>query len=136
VGSDGVEAPYVQQVILGEFFKAYWNRRMALDRRNYKQLVQTTVEIAQKVGGSEIINNIVEDLRDENESYRKVFCYNYFFFLQQYLLKKTLLFFEFRHIRWRHTRNFFFLVKWCIQFLDFFISFARYFCIILFSFEK
>lgn len=74
VGSDGVEAPYVKTVILGEFFKAYWNRRMALDRRNYKQLVQTTVEIAQKVGGSEIINNIVEDLRDENESYRKVSC--------------------------------------------------------------
>jgi splicing factor 3B subunit 1 len=72
VGSDGVEAPYVKTVILGEFFKAYWNRRMALDRRNYKQLVQTTVEIAQKVGGSEIINNIVEDLRDENESYRKM----------------------------------------------------------------
>merc|ERR1719242_2551672 len=72
VGSDGVEAPYVKTVILGEFFKAYWNRRMALDRRNYKQLVQTTVEIAQKVGGSEIISNIVEDLRDENESYRKM----------------------------------------------------------------
>merc|ERR1719361_2740119 len=72
VGSDGVEPPYVKTVILGEFFKAYWNRRMALDRRNYKQLVQTTVEIAQKVGGSEIINNIVEDLLDENESYRKM----------------------------------------------------------------
>merc|ERR1719242_1885363 len=72
VGSEGVEAPYVKNVILSEFFKAYWNRRMALDRRNYKQLVATTVEIAQKVGGSEIINNIVEDLRDENESYRKM----------------------------------------------------------------
>ena len=72
VGTDGVEMPHVKTVILGEFFKAYWNRRMALDRRNYKQLVQTTVEIAQKVGGSEIINNIVEDLRNENESYRKV----------------------------------------------------------------
>jgi len=72
VGSEGVESSYVKSVILVEFFKSYWKRRMALDRRNYKQLVQTTVEIAQKVGGSEIIANIVEDLRDENESYRKM----------------------------------------------------------------
>ena len=29
---------------------------MALDRRNYRQLVDTTVEIANRVGASEIIN--------------------------------------------------------------------------------
>lgn len=36
------------------------------------QLVDTTVEIANKVGSSEIINRIVDDLKDENEQYRKM----------------------------------------------------------------
>lgn len=45
---------------------------MANDKRNYKQLVETTVEIAQKIGGYEIIQLIVEDLKDESEMYRKM----------------------------------------------------------------
>jgi len=34
--------------------------------------VDTTVEIANKVGASEIINRVVDDLKDENEQYRKM----------------------------------------------------------------
>lgn len=45
---------------------------MALDRRNYKQLVDTTVELANKVGASEIVGRVVDDLKDENEQYRKM----------------------------------------------------------------
>lgn len=52
---------------------------MAMDRRNYKQLVDTTVEIAQKVGSVEIINRIVDDLKDENEQYRKMVMESKFF---------------------------------------------------------
>jgi splicing factor 3B subunit 1 len=47
--TDGVEPAYIREEILGPFFRAFWNQRMAMDRRNYKQLVDTTVEIAQKV---------------------------------------------------------------------------------------
>lgn len=47
--TDGVEAAYIRDEILAHFFKAFWNHRMALDRRNYRQLVDTTVEMAQKV---------------------------------------------------------------------------------------
>eukprot|EP00497_Spongosphaera_streptacantha_P002572 TRINITY_DN316_c0_g1_i3.p1 TRINITY_DN316_c0_g1~~TRINITY_DN316_c0_g1_i3.p1 ORF type:complete len:698 (+),score=189.65 TRINITY_DN316_c0_g1_i3:190-2094(+) len=72
VATEGVEPAYVKAEILPDFFKNFWNRRMALDRRNYRQLVETTVEIATKVGGSDIISRIVEDLRDENETYRKM----------------------------------------------------------------
>ena len=36
------------------------------------QLVDTTVEIANKVGAAEITSRIVEDLKDENEQYRKM----------------------------------------------------------------
>merc|ERR1719240_2126509 len=45
---------------------------MALDRRNYKQLVETTEELSKKVGSSDIIVRTVEDLKDESEPYRKM----------------------------------------------------------------
>ncbi|XJO78124.1 hypothetical protein BDV3_002615 [Batrachochytrium dendrobatidis] len=72
VGTDGVDPAYIKTEILPEFFRNFWVRRMALDRRNYKQLVETTVEIAQKVGVTEIIGHIVEGLKDESEAYRKM----------------------------------------------------------------
>ena len=49
VSTDGVQAAYVISDILPDFFRYFWLRRMALDRRNYKQLVETTVELANKV---------------------------------------------------------------------------------------
>jgi splicing factor 3B subunit 1 len=72
VGTDGVEAAYVKETILPEFFRHFWIRRMALDRRNYRQVVETTVEIANKVGCSEVVGRIVDDLKDESEPYRKM----------------------------------------------------------------
>eukprot|EP00741_Cyanophora_paradoxa_P000225 tig00000402_g218.t1 len=72
VGTEGVDPEYVKQEILPEFFRNFWVRRMALDKRNYKQLVETTVELAKKCGGSVIIGRVVEDLKDEAEPYRKM----------------------------------------------------------------
>jgi len=72
VATDGVEADYVRSEILPPFFQHFWVRRMALDRRNYKQLVETTEELAKKVGGAQIISRIVKDLKDESEPYRKM----------------------------------------------------------------
>ena len=48
VATEGVEPDYVRAEILPEFFRSFWVRRMALDRRNYRQLVETTVELANK----------------------------------------------------------------------------------------
>jgi splicing factor 3B subunit 1 len=70
--TEGVTAGYIKQDILPDFFKSFWVRRMALDRRNYKQVVETTVELAQKAGASEIIGRIVNELKDEAEPYRKM----------------------------------------------------------------
>ncbi|KMT00064.1 hypothetical protein BVRB_1g018910 [Beta vulgaris subsp. vulgaris] len=70
VSTEGVEADYIRSDILPEFFRNFWVRRMALDRRNYKQLVETTVEIANKVSIADIVGRIVEDLKDESEPYR------------------------------------------------------------------
>ncbi|KAJ7543289.1 hypothetical protein O6H91_09G031900 [Diphasiastrum complanatum] len=72
VSTEGVEADYIRTEILPEFFRNFWVRRMALDRRNYRQLVDTTVEIANKVGVADIVGRVVEDLKDESEPYRRM----------------------------------------------------------------
>lgn len=71
-GTDGVTAGYLKGHVLDEFFKNFWVRRMALDKRNYRQVVETTVDIGQKVGASEILERIVGNLKDESEPYRKM----------------------------------------------------------------
>eukprot|EP00392_Amoebophrya_sp_AT5.2_P001113 g1115.t1 len=72
VATEGVEASYIREEVLQPFFRNFWVARMALDRRNYRQLVDTTVEIATKVGGAEVVGKIIEDLKDGNELYRKM----------------------------------------------------------------
>ena len=71
-GTDGVTAGYLKEHVLNEFFKSFWVRRMALDKRNYRQVVETTVDLGQKVGVSEIVERIVNNLKDESEAYRKM----------------------------------------------------------------
>lgn len=39
---------------------------------SHTQLVDTTVEIANKVGAAEIASRVVDDLKDESEQYRKM----------------------------------------------------------------
>jgi splicing factor 3B subunit 1 len=70
--TEGVTPQYIKQDILPDFFKSFWVRRMALDRRNYRQVVDTTVELAQKAGVAVIVGRIVNDLKDEAEPYRKM----------------------------------------------------------------
>ncbi|ODN73445.1 hypothetical protein L202_07964 [Cryptococcus amylolentus CBS 6039] len=70
--TEGVTPTYIREEVLPEFFKAFWVRRMALDKRNYKQLVETTVELANKAGVAEIVGRTVNDLKDESEAFRKM----------------------------------------------------------------
>lgn len=72
ISTEGIEANYVRSEIITDYFKYFWTRRMALDRKNYKQLVETTLEIANKVGGAEIIEKVIDYLKDENEPYRRM----------------------------------------------------------------
>lgn len=72
VGTAGVEPDYIRKEILPEFFRNFWIRRMALDRRNYNQVIETTEELANKVGCSDILSRIVEDLKDDSEPYRRM----------------------------------------------------------------
>jgi splicing factor 3B subunit 1 len=72
VATAGVDPDYIRTAILPEFFRNFWVRRMALDRRNHKQVVETTVELSNKVGASDIISRIVDDLKDDSEPYRRM----------------------------------------------------------------
>ncbi|ORY80319.1 armadillo-type protein [Protomyces lactucae-debilis] len=70
--TDGVTAGFLQSQVMPDFFRNFWIRRMALDRRNYRQVVETTVELAQKVGVVEIVDRVVDTLKDESEPYRRM----------------------------------------------------------------
>lgn len=72
VATEGVSVGFIREEIVPGFFSNFWIRRNAVDKKNYRQLIETTVELASKVGGAEIIRKIVEELKDENESYRKI----------------------------------------------------------------
>ena len=69
---NGIDYSYVKEEITGEFFSNFWNRRMALDRKNYKGVIDVTVEIAKKISCAEVLNIIVYYLKDENEIFRKM----------------------------------------------------------------
>lgn len=71
-GHDGITSAYIRDEVLPEFFRNFWVRRMALDKRNYRAVVETTTELAARVGSSEIIKRIVSDLKDESQPYQRM----------------------------------------------------------------
>ncbi len=72
VATAGVDPEYIRTAMLQEFFRNFWVRHMALDRRIHKQVVETTVEVSNKVGASDLISRIVDDLKDDSEPYRRM----------------------------------------------------------------
>ena len=72
VTTEGVEPKYVREEVLPEFFKRFWVRRMALDKRNAATLVRTTVSLSEKVGASECVSQLVLRLMDESEPFRRI----------------------------------------------------------------
>jgi len=72
VATAGVEPQYIREEVLPDFFRHFWVRRMALDRRNCRQVVETTEELANRVGCTDIIGRIVDDLKDDSEPYRRM----------------------------------------------------------------
>ncbi|KAF2163872.1 hypothetical protein M409DRAFT_25647 [Zasmidium cellare ATCC 36951] len=72
VKSKGVTPIYLRDSLLNDFFKHFWVRRMAIDKRNYKQVVETTVDLGSKIGVGELVERLVVNLKDESEPYRKM----------------------------------------------------------------
>merc|ERR1719311_1420436 len=72
VGTEGVEADYIRAEVLPDFCKHFWVRRTALDRRSYQQLVETTEEVARKVGCRDVVSRLVDGLKAESEPEKRV----------------------------------------------------------------
>lgn len=68
----GVQSQYLKAEVLPDFFKYFWVRRMALERRNYRQLIETTLELASRAGVAEVVGRIVPHLKDESEVFRRM----------------------------------------------------------------
>lgn len=72
IGTEGVSPFYIRQEVLPEFFACFWTPAATSQRRISSQLVQTTIQLSYQVGVSEIIDRIVDGLRDPSPSHRKV----------------------------------------------------------------
>eukprot|EP00817_Percolomonadidae_sp_ATCC50343_P000177 CAMPEP_0117421862 /NCGR_PEP_ID=MMETSP0758-20121206/2829_1 /TAXON_ID=63605 /ORGANISM="Percolomonas cosmopolitus, Strain AE-1 (ATCC 50343)" /LENGTH=1026 /DNA_ID=CAMNT_0005204161 /DNA_START=11 /DNA_END=3088 /DNA_ORIENTATION=- len=72
VSTDGIEGHFVRSVILDDFLKFFWQPRMAHDRRNYREVVNTTIAIAEKAGVVPIVEPICEFMKHDNEVMRKM----------------------------------------------------------------
>ncbi|CRG95316.1 splicing factor 3B subunit 1, putative [Plasmodium gallinaceum] len=72
IQTEGIEKDYINQEIVNPFFEKFWVMRNCNDKKNFTLIVETTVEIANKIGGSVVISRIVDDLKDPSEQYRKM----------------------------------------------------------------
>jgi splicing factor 3B subunit 1 len=72
VKTDGVEASYIRSEILNPFFTHFWINRMALDKNNYRLVVDTTIEISLKIGAPDIVGKLKDALKSESEPFRKM----------------------------------------------------------------
>lgn len=72
VSCSGVDATYVRDEVAPEFFRCFWTRRMAFDRRNFKAVVDSTLTIATKIGGAYVITRLADDLKNDSEPYRRM----------------------------------------------------------------
>ncbi|KAA8498508.1 Splicing factor 3B subunit 1 [Porphyridium purpureum] len=85
--SEGVDAEYLVQHVVPEFFRCFWVRKTALSFRADLQsqhqqvrglgrmeraLQETTLELARRVGGVEMLRRLVDDLKDESEPFRRL----------------------------------------------------------------
>lgn len=68
-GCEGVTAAYLKADVLPGFFDSFWNRRMALDRRNAKAVIDTTVALSARVGCGDVLRRLCPDLKDESAPY-------------------------------------------------------------------
>ncbi|KAI4838995.1 splicing factor 3B subunit 1 [Plasmodium brasilianum] len=72
IQTEGIEKDYINQEVVDPFFEKFWVMRNSNDKRNFNLIVETTVEIANKIGGALVISRIVDDLKDPSEQYRKM----------------------------------------------------------------
>jgi splicing factor 3B subunit 1 len=73
VESKGVTPDFVRSVILVPFFSGFWSvRRITTDIKSYRTLVETTANIAVKVGNAEVLAYLVKDMKDDSEHFQRM----------------------------------------------------------------
>ncbi|KJP89708.1 hypothetical protein AK88_00668 [Plasmodium fragile] len=72
IQTEGIDKDYINQEVVNPFFEKFWVLRSSHDKRNLHLIVETTVEISNKIGGAVVIARIVDDLKDPSEQFRKM----------------------------------------------------------------
>ncbi|SCU86572.1 LANO_0C08460g1_1 [Lachancea nothofagi CBS 11611] len=68
--TEGLTHKEIKEEVMPEFFRNFWNRRIALDRQISKIVIHTTAVLAEKSGCAFSINQLLNPLRDESEPLR------------------------------------------------------------------
>ncbi|KAH7647210.1 splicing factor [Cryptosporidium bovis] len=70
--SDEITLEYIKNTYLVPFFGQFWTPRNSMDKKVYKQIINTTHVISKRVGTEPIIENLVLFLRDSSETFRRM----------------------------------------------------------------
>ncbi|KAH3680554.1 hypothetical protein WICPIJ_008245 [Wickerhamomyces pijperi] len=71
--TDGIEVKVWKRDLVPEFFKNFWVRRLALDKRSSREVVETTVVLAaKKVGVVDLTQRLINIVKDESEPFRRM----------------------------------------------------------------
>lgn len=70
--AEGVPEVYFRKEVMPLFLKNFWNRRSALDTRLNRLIIETTVELANKIGAEVVVEKIVHFLKDDSEFLRRM----------------------------------------------------------------
>lgn len=70
--TNGISSTFLKTEVLPDFFKYFWTRRLAIDKRTSKLVIDTTTNLSKKTGASVILTYISNILKDENEAFRNM----------------------------------------------------------------
>lgn len=70
--TDGIKISFLRHEVLPSFLKYFWNRRSALDSRLNKMIVETTVELSNRIGYEIIVENTLVYLKDDSAFLRRM----------------------------------------------------------------
>ncbi|KCV73183.1 hypothetical protein H696_00726 [Fonticula alba] len=72
ISTPGVEPSYVASHVAPPFFEHFWDNKIACDRQTARQLVETTAEVANCIGGAKVITSIMLSLKSDSEDFRRM----------------------------------------------------------------
>ena len=70
--SPGIGAEYINNNIKSKFIDNFWNKKIADDKKCKFLVIECLLSMAKKLGSADIIKLIVEFLKDESDSMRKM----------------------------------------------------------------